>query len=433
VAGVDWSLLPDAEAAGSEMHELMRELYPICRSISGDGVRETLAIVGRRTPLEVSEVPSGTRVYDWTLPNEWNVRGAWIDGPDGSRVVDFADLNLHVLNYSAPVRARVPLTELREHLYSDPSRPDVVPYRTSYYEDRWGFCLSHRQLESLPEGEYEVCVDSTLAPGAITYAESVVPGESDGEVLLSTYCCHPSLCNDNLSGVVLLAVLGSLLGRMRLRYTYRLLFSPGSIGPLTWLSRNEERLPRIVAGLVASCVGDPGGFTYKRSRRGDTEVDEAVAVALRDSGQPYEVRDWFPWGGDERQFCSPGFDLPVGALSRAPADAFPQYHSSADDLDFVTPAALGGALRLYLSVIDVLERNGVYVNQNPKGEPQLGRRGLYRSVGGGSSREAALLWVLNHSDGRHSLLDVAARSRIPFAAVADAAEALLEHDLLRPA
>jgi aminopeptidase-like protein len=430
MAGIDWAAVPEDAGTGREMHDLMRELYPICRSISGDGVRETLRRVGALLPLEITEVASGTRVFDWTVPKEWNIRAAWIDGPDGKRVVDFADSNLHVLSYSVPVRARMTLAELREHLYSDPARPDVIPYRTSYYEEKWGFCLPHRQLESLPEGEYDVCVDSTLEPGSITYGEALLPGAEEAEVLLSTYVCHPSLCNDNLSGIVLLALLGAVLREMPLRFSYRLLFSPGSIGPISWLAHNEERVGSIRHGLVASCVGDPGGFVYKRSRRGDAEVDRAVANVLRDLGEPYEIRDWFPWGGDERQFCSPGFDLPVGALSRTPADNFPEYHSSADDLDFVTPEALAGSLRMYLSVVDVLERNRTYVNRNPKCEPQLGRRGLYRSVGGGSSRETALLWVLSLSDGEHSLLDVSERSGLPFGAIADAAAALAEHDLL---
>ncbi len=250
-------------------------------------------------------------------------------------------------------------------------------------------------------------------------------------MLLSTYICHPSQANDNLSGIVLLAHLGATLQKMALRYTYRLLFSPGSLGPIAWLARNESRLGGIQAGLVASCVGDPGPFTYKRSRRGDATIDRAVECALRDAGESYSIGDWIPWGGDERQFCSPGFDLPVGALSRTPADRFPEYHSSADGLDFVTPAALGGSLGLYLSVIDILEQNDVWVNQNPKCEPQLGRRGLYRSVGGGTSREKALLWVLNLSDGHHSLLDVALRSGLPFSAIAGAARVLAECDLLR--
>lgn len=412
------------------MHALMTELFPLPRSLSGDGVRRTLELVGQRAPLELTEVPTGTEVLDWTVPREWNVREAWIEGPDGQRVVDFAENTLHVLGYSTPVRTRLPLSELREHVFTDPDRPELVPYRTSYYAERWGFCMSERQLRTLPEGEYEVLVDATLEDGAITYGESFVPGTSDEEVLLSTYVCHPQLANDNLSGVVVLAALVEHLAAMDLRLAYRMLFAPATIGPIAWLARNESRLDKIGHGIVVSCVGDPGRFTYKRSRRGDAEVDVASEHVLRTSGEPYSVRDWMPWGGDERQFCSPGFDLPVGVLSRTPADEFPEYHSSADDLELVRPDALARSFRMYLQVIDVLERNATYLNLNPKGEPQLGRRGLYRSIGGGSSEELALLWVLNQSDGSRSLLDIARRSGLRFEEIRQAADSLLEHDLL---
>lgn len=426
---IDRSLAPSPGEAGREIHELMRELWPLPRSLTGDGLRQSLALVGRLVPLELVETPSGTAVFDWTLPREWNIREAWIAGPGGRRVVDFSDSNLHVLHYSVPVRARLPLAELREHLFTLPEHPDRIPYRTSYYREAWGFCLAQEQLDALPEGEYEVCIDSTLADGHVTYGEAFIAGETEDEVLLSTYACHPSLANDNVSGIALVAVLGKYLARMRLRHSYRLLLGPGTIGPLTWLWRNEERLDRVKHGLVASCAGDPGRPTYKRSRRG-ADIDRAVANVLRDSGGDYELLDWSPWGGDERQFCSPGFDLPVGAFSRTPADRFPEYHSSADDLELVRPEFLGDSFRLYLEVFDVLERNGRFLNRNPKGEPQLGKRGLYRSVGGGSSEEQALLWVLNLSDGQHDLLAISERSQIPFPAVREAADRLLEVDLL---
>jgi aminopeptidase-like protein len=381
--------------------------------------------------LSISEVPTGEHVLDWIIPREWNVREAWINDPDGERIVDFRDSALHLVGYSVPVDVRLPLTELREHLHTDPKRPDVTPYRTSYHNESWGFCLPDAQASRLAEGEYHVHIDSDLSPGSLTYGEGLITGSTADEVMLSTYICHPAQANDNLSGIVLLALLGATLQKMDLRRTHRLLFSPGSLGPISWLARNEPRLGSVRAGLVASCAGDPGPFTYKRSRQGNSVVDKAVVCALRDAGEPYSVRDWIPWGGDERQFCSPGFNLPVGALSRSPADHFAEYHSSADNPDFVTPAALAGSFRLYLSVLDIIERDDVWVNQNPKGEPQLGRRGLYRSVGGGSSREEALLWVLSLSDGNHSLLDIAHRSTLPFAVVAAAADALAECDLLR--
>lgn len=430
-AGVDWSAAPAVAEAGSEIYRLLVDLYPICRSISGDGVRRTFDLISPVLPLEVTEVPSGSPAFDWTVPPEWNIRDAWIADPEGKRVVDFQESNLHVVGYSVPVRMRLPLHELREHLHTHATQPEWIPFRTSYYNENWGFCLAQRQLDALADGEYEVCIDSTLAEGSITYAEAVVRGELEDEVLISTYSCHPSLANDNCSGIALVAVLGKYLSRMKLRYTYRLLFSPGSIGPLSWLAANEDTLHRIKHGLVASCVGDPGRPTYKKSRRGTAEIDRAAAIVLRDRGD-HEVRDFAPLGGDERQFCSPGFDLPVGALSRTPADEFPEYHSSADSPELVRPEFLGDSFELYLNVIDVLERNARYENLNPKGEPQLGKRGLYRSIGGGSNREVALLWVLNLSDGGHDLLAISERSGLPFDAVAGAADALEDAGLLRP-
>jgi aminopeptidase-like protein len=427
---IDWERVPSAEEAGAEMHELMHELYPICRSLSGDGVRETLAIVSREAPLELTEVPSGTQIFDWTVPREWNIRAAWLNGPDGERVVDFADSNLHVLGYSVPIQRKVPLAELREHLFTHATEPEWVPFRTSYYSENWGFCLAQRRLETLAEGDYDVYIDSTLEDGSITYGEALLRGESGDEILLTTYVCHPSLANDNLSGIALLAVVGKYLARMGLRYSYRLLFAPATIGPLAWLARHEDDLGRVKAGAVLSCVGDPGTLTYKRSRRSAAEVDQAAAGVVRAAGGT--VREWIPWGGDERQFCSPGFDLPVGAFSRTPADQFREYHSSADDLDFVRPGALGDSFLRLLEILDVLETNTTYRNLNPKGEPQLGKRGLYRAVAGGSSEEQALLWALNLSDGLHSLLDISERSELSYEEIRAAANKLVAADLLEP-
>ena len=424
-------MLPTADAVGSEMHRLMAELYPICRSLTGDGVRETFSILGRTVPFEITEIPSGTQVFDWTLPREWNIHDAWISGTDGARVVDFNSSNLHVLGYSVPVRARMPLGELREHLFTHPQNPDWIPFRTSYYQENWGFCLSQRQLEELPDGEYEAVIDSSLSDGSVAYAEALVPGELGDEMLISTYVCHPSLANDNLSGVVLTATLGKYLRPMRLRYSYRFLLGPGTIGPLSWLSKNEANVDRVKHGLVLSCVGDPGSPTYKQSRRGNAEIDQAAANVVQAAGG--KVIPFEPWGGDERQFCSPGFNLPVGALSRTPADRFSGYHSSADNLEFVRPEFLADSFRRCLEIVDVLETNGRYLNLNPKGEPQLGKRGLYRSVAGGSNTEAALLWVLNLSDGEHTLLDISDRSGLAYPAIREAAETLREHSLLKEA
>jgi aminopeptidase-like protein len=413
--------------AGQELFAMVAELYPICRSITGDGVRATLGIIGREIDLEVHEVPTGTEVLDWTVPPEWNVREAWVAGPDGKRVIDFADSNLHLLGYSVPVHATMPLAELRQHLYTLPEQPDWVPYRTSYYAQRWGFCASQRLVDSLPDGDYEVCVDTTLADGHLTYGEYLVKGRSEQEVLISCHVCHPSLANDNLSGIAVATRLARMLGHASPRYSYRFLFIPGTIGSITWLARNEDRLNRVRHGLVLACVGDPGGFTYKRSRRGDAEIDRAIACVLERSGRPHRLVDFTPYGYDERQFCSPGFNLPVGCLNRSSYASYPEYHTSADDLELVRPEHLQESLEACWEVVQVLEGNRRYLNLSPKGEPQLGKRGLYGSIGGRSDaqeRQMAMLWVLNLSDGDHSLLDVADRANLPFGLVAEAASAL---------
>ena len=432
MAATDPHEQPGVELAGAELHDLIRELFPVPRSITGNGLRRTLELIGERVPLEVTEVPSGTRVLDWTVPQEWNIAGAWIEGPDGRRVVDYADSPLHVLAYSVPVRERLSLDELEQHLFSLPEHPDWIPFRNSYYQPNWGFCLQHRLRESLPDGEYEVCIDSTLEDGSLTYAEAFVPGESDDEVLVSGYADHPAMANDNLSGLALMALLARELAGRSLRYSYRFLFSPGTIGPIAWLAHNEERLARVKHGLVCLCVGDAGPLTYKKSRRGTAEIDRAAQLVLRDSGEPFEVHEWEPWGGDERQFNSPGFNLPVGTLTRSAPGSFPEYHTSADDLDFVRPEALARSFQAYRDVFDVLETNAAYVNLSPKGEPQLGRRGLYRAIGAGGANvdELSLLWVLNLSDGEHTLVEIAEQSGRSYAQVRDAARTLVDHDLL---
>jgi aminopeptidase-like protein len=425
----------DLAAAGREMHQLIEELYPLCRSITGPGLRATLDRIAQDVPLARHEVPTGTRVLDWTVPREWSIRDAWVKNARGERVIDFRRSNLHVLQYSVPVHRRMSLAELRPHLHTLPDRPGWIPYRTSYYEERWGFCLEHARLAELPDGEYEVCIDSTLTEGSLSYGECVLRGETADEVLLSCHVCHPSLCNDNLSGIAVCTQLARHLGRCARRYTYRFLFAPGTIGALAWLSRNEPGLAAIRHGLVVACVGDPGTPHYKRSRRG-ADVDRAVELVLRHAGGPYEVRPFSPYGYDERQYCSPGFDLPVGSLTRTPHGEFPEYHTSADDPSLVTAVALGASLGLYLEVLAVLEEDRRYRGTNPKGEPQLGRRGLYGALGGLPHRrqaEMAMLWVLNLADGRHSLLDVAERAGLDFRTVHEAATLLREHGLLEAA
>jgi aminopeptidase-like protein len=418
---------------GKEMHRLIAELFPICRSITGDGVRETLRKVGELVPLEIHEVPTGTHVFDWTIPKEWNIKDAYIKNSKGDRVVDFRRSNLHVISYSVPVRARMSLEELKKHIHTLPDHPDWIPYRTSYYQARWGFCLSQNQLSEITDEEYEVCIDSTLEPGYLTYGEFVIEGETKKEILFSCHICHPSLCNDNLSGVALLAFLARHLRTVPLRYTYRFLFIPGTIGSIAWLCLNEEKTGWIKHGLVAACLGDAGIPTYKKSRRGNAEIDQAVAHVLKTSGKEYQIIDFFPYGYDERQYCSPGFNLPVGCLMRTPHGEYPEYHTSADNLEFVGPDALEDSFVNYLRVIHVLENNRTYVNRLPKCEPQLGKRGLYATVGGSAdaaTRQQAMLWVLNGSDGNQSLLDIAEQSGIKFEDLQEAADLLASHGLL---
>ena len=421
---------------GVEMHRLMAELYPICRSITGDGLRESLRIIRKIIPLELREVPTGTKVFDWTVPREWNIRDAYIKGPDGNKVVDFRQSSLHVVNYSVPFHGKMSLRELKGHLHSIPEHPDWVPYRTSYYKENWGFCLSHRTLEGLPDGEYEVYIDSSLADGHLTYGECFLKGETDDEVLISAHSCHPSLCNDNLSGMVLVALLAKNLQTLKRRFSYRILLGPGTIGAITWMALNEQNVTRIKHGLVAACVGDPGNLRYKKSRRGDADIDKAVLYVLRQSSQKYVVDDFAPYDYDERQYCSPGFNLPVGNLARTPHDRYPENHTSADNLDFVKPEYLGDTYSKYWEVFYVLENNTRYLNTNPKCEPQLGKRGLYGAFGGkkdANRYEVAMFWVLNYSDGHHTLLDIAEKSGFRFDVIRETATTLLEHGLLKEA
>ena len=416
------------------MRELMDEIFPICRSITGNGVRSTLAVVGRSLPLTLHEVPSGTRVLDWVVPKEWNVEDAYVADSTGRRIIDFRKSNLHVLNYSVPVRTRLSRSELDRHLHSLPDQPDLIPYRTSYYHETWGFCLTERERRAIPDGDYEVVIDSTLTDGALTYGEVLFPGiGSEQEVLLSTHVCHPSLANDNCSGIALLTEIGRLLMGTRRRLSYRLLFMPGTIGAITWLARNESRTSRVAHGIVLAGLGDPGPLTWKRSRQGESVVDRAAEHVLATSGRAFDVRDFSPYGYDERQFCSPGYDLPVGRLSRTPYDEYPEYHTSGDNLAFVHDEPLRESLEAVAAILDVLDENATYVNVRPRGEPQLGRRGLYGAVGGSMDRasvQMAMLWVLNQSDGSRTLLDIARRAGLPFAAIRVAADELLAHGLL---
>lgn len=436
----DWKTLlderqPSVDMDGNAMMMLIRELFPICRSITGNGVRRTLDILRRYIPLEANEVPSGTAVLDWTVPLEWNIRDAYIARQDGTHVVDFASNNLHIVQYSPPIDTVMTLAELRSHLHSLPDQPDWIPYRTSYYAENWGFCLTDRQLSGLANGLYRVVIDSELAPGHLSYGELFIPGEVSDTILFSCHICHPSLANDNLSGIAVATMLACQLKALRLRYSYRFVFIPGTIGSLTWLARNEEKVGSIVHGLVLSCLGDPGGMTYKQSRRGNAPIDRIVAHVLAHDDVPYRIIPFVPYGYDERQYCSPGFDLPVGCLMRTPNGEYPEYHSSADNPSLLRPESLAHSLATLQRIVTVIEGDDVYRNRNPKGEPQLGRRGLYATTGGqreASHDQMTLLWVLNLADGHHSLLDIAERAGLPFARIRAAADTLVRAELLDP-
>jgi aminopeptidase-like protein len=418
-----------AHELGQSLYRLVEELYPICRSITGDGVRQTLDILGRYVPLQRTELPSGTPILDWTVPKEWNIRDAYIKDASGRRVVDFQQSNLHVVNYSAPVRGTFSLAALRPHLFSLPEQPDLIPYRTSYYAETWGFCLSHRQLESLREGDYEVCIDSRVEPGALSWGEFVLPGQSEQEILISTHVCHPSLCDDNLTGLAISVHLARLLSALpQRRYTMRFLYAPGTIGAIAWLAQNRQH--RIRSGLTLTCLGDSHPFTYKKTVQGNSEVDRAAAHALQ--GVAHHQIEFFPYGYDERQYNSPGFRIPVGSLMRGRHGMFPEYHTSADNLSFVSADRMLESLTLLQRILEILDGNASYRNLAPYGEPQLGKRGLYEAMGGTNipNLQLALLWVLNLSDGEHSLLDIAERASMPFATIRRAADLLIAGKLL---
>jgi aminopeptidase-like protein len=424
----------DPTTLGGQMHALVERLYPLCRSITGNGVRATLDVLAESIPLIVHEVPTGTAVLDWTVPKEWNIRDAYVADPEGRRVIDFTMSNLHVVGYSVPVTTRMSLAALREHLHTLPEQPDLVPYRTSYYKEAWGFCLSQNTLDSLPEAEYEVVIDSTLADGSLTYAEHVVPGQVSEEVLVSCHVCHPSLANDNLAAIAVAVELAKRLAQAQPHYTYRFLFAPGTIGSITFLAQNVDRVDKVKHGLVLACAGDSGPLTYKRSRRGDAEIDQAAELVLESSGRSHKIVDFSPYGYDERQFCSPGFNMGIGCLTRTPYGAYPEYHTSADDVNFVVPDAMVDTLETVWEILWVLERNRCYVNLSPYGEPQLGNRGLYDSLGGRSDTkqaQLAMLWVLNLSDGEHSLVQIAERAGLPFEVISVAADALRRAGLLK--
>ena len=419
---------------GRYCHELARELFPISRSLSGPGVRETLEILRRELPeLQVHEIASGSPVFDWEVPDEWVIRDAYIADVTGERVVDFKAHNLHVLGYSEPVDVKLTREELEPHLYSDPEQPDWIPYVTSYYKRRWGFCLSHRQREQLGEGPFRCVVDADLGPGVLNYADLVIPGDTDREVLLSTYVCHPSMGNNELSGPVVTTALARWIkGLPSRRHTYRIVFIPETIGSLIYLSRHLDVMKaRTVAGFVVTCVGDDRAFSYVPSRRGDTLADRA---AIRSLGQidPSFIRySWRDRGSDERQYCAPGVDLPVATIARSKYGEYPEYHTSADDLSLISPAGLQGGFDALRGAIETIESNA-RLRTTVLGEPQLGKRGLYptTSMKGSYGDVRLMMDLISYCDGEHSLLDIAEMVGVSVKTLREIARPLIANGLL---
>ncbi|MFA5074971.1 MAG: DUF4910 domain-containing protein [Candidatus Babeliales bacterium] len=418
---------------GVEIYNLIKKLYPICRSITGNGVRKTLKNIQEHIPIKISEVSTGTQVFDWIIPKEWNIKDAWIKNSKGEKIIDFKKSNLHVLNYSIPIHKKLSLQELKKNLHTLPEFPDWIPYLTSYYKENWGFCLSHNQYKNLPEDIYEVFIDSSLENGNLTYGELFIKGQSEEEILFSCYLCHPSMCNDSLSGVSLLTFLAKELINKNLKYSYRFLFIPETIGAITWLALNEDKVKNIKYGLIATCLGDKGDFTYKKSRNSDALINKTVEKVLQDSKSKFNIINFDPCGSDERQFSSPGFNLQIGSLMKTMYGNFDEYHTSADDLNFVQPEYLQDSFDKYLKIVSVIENNKFYLNLNPKCEPQLGKRGLYSMLGSqkySNLNIEAILWVLNFSDGKHSLLDISFLSGFDFDLIKNAADVLIASDLL---
>jgi aminopeptidase-like protein len=398
-----------------EMYELLRRLFPICRSITGDGVRETLKIIQEHIPIKIHEVPTGTKVFDWTVPKEWNIKDAYVKDEDGNKIIDFKKNNLCIVGYSTPVDKVVSLAELQEHLYSLPEYPEAIPYVTSYYKERWGFCMAHGQREKLKEGEYRVFIDSELKEGSLTYGELIIPGESKKEVFLSTYVCHPSMANNELSGPVVTTFLTKWILREQRKYTYRIIFIPETIGSITYLSRNLEAMKKnVIAGFVVSCVGDDRGYSYLSTRNGNTYADKIALNILSFEHPDFMKYSFLKRGSDERQYNSPGVDLPVCGVMRSKYEEYPEYHTSFDDLDFVSPQGLGGAYATLKACLTLIEKNRKY-RINCLGEPQLGKRGLYPTLCTRSSGNEvkSMIDFIAYADGVNDLIDISNTIGVP--------------------
>jgi aminopeptidase-like protein len=394
-------------------------LWPINRSLTGEGNRETLKIISEIIPLKIHEVPSGTQCFDWTVPPEWNTKEAWIKDEKGNTIVDFKNNNLHLLGYSEPFEGLLSFEELREHLYTLPDQPDLIPYLTSYYSRRWGFCLTHNQLNILDTStKYQVKIESTLDDkGSMTYGDLVIKGKSEKEILFTTYICHPSLASNELSGPLVTSFIYDQLKNRDMYYSYRFVFAPETIGSIAYLSVHGEHLKKnLEAGFVVTCIGDAGNFTYKKSRRSTTLVDRAVQLILQQTEDEFTIKEFAPIGSDERQYCSPGFNLPVGSLMRTMYGEFPEYHTSGDNKDFICFEAMEASIDKFMDIIDLMEMNQKYINQFPNCEPQLGKRGLYPSL---SEKNKAIeiesmMWILNYADGEHDLIEIIEKSKIDY-------------------
>ncbi len=424
-----------AEDGGESMHRFVSELYASAPDADGDGIRATLAMLQAHVPITLHEVQSGTEIFDWTVPPEWKLHRATIKDPSGNCVVDASSSPRCVVRYSMPVQARMPLAELRRHIYSTREHPDLMPHGDSYGSEAWGFFLTEEESLALPEGEYEVDIDASLEPGHMTYGECLLRGRSLEEVLISCHLGDPSCPNDNFSGIAVAAALAQRLLSKKTRYSYRFLFIPSTIGSIAWIVLNQSRLFRIKHGLVLAQLGNSGEAAYKMSRQGDAEIDRAFAHVLKESKQKFKIEPFSPLGHDERQYCSPGLDLAVGRFMRAPSPTAPHDETARSDLRCVHAESLHDSLVKLMSVVDILEHNRCYLNQNPFCEPQLSKYGLAQFRVGPSAAEhrRALLWVLNYSDGAHTLLDIVTHANLRWKAVKHAAQALSARGLLKSA